>query len=209
MEPWRFRAWTGAVVDGIQPKPRSRSGASRPAVHRRWFALLLIPIACAAIAADDTPAQQQAASRFASTGMTTTLQGCDLPRTCGGIAPIRQEQTRRETSNDFKVDQRTLEFDGLTLELYYVLESPAPVGKSAHPYRDPLVLRLRLSDRRWPVAQGLGVGAKQTEVMRALGRGGPIGACNEYANTAREDRVTFCFKQGRVSSIEWVPWNDM
>jgi hypothetical protein len=173
-----------------------------------WLALALVPIPSLALATGDTPAQKQAASRFASTGMAATLRRCELPRRCGGQAPTRTQKTRRETSNDFKVDQRTLEFDGLTIELSYLLEAPAPVGKSAHPYRDPQVLRLRLSDSRWPVGQGLGVGATQARVVRALGQGIARGACNEYVDPVREDAVTFCFEKGRVGSIEWVPWYD-
>lgn len=176
---------------------------------RRWLAALaLIPVATAAVAMGDTPAQQRAASRFAATGMAPTLRRCDLPRTCAGAKPSRQDRRQRETGNDFQVDQRTLAFAGLTIELFHLLRSPPPADKAAHPYRDAHLLRLRLSDARWPVAHGFAVGTPRARVVRVLGRGNERGACNEYIDRASEDMATVCFERDRISSIEWVPWND-
>lgn len=184
----------------------------RPRASRGWrrrlAALLLIPVATASVAMDDTPTQRRAASRFATTGMGQTLKQCDLPRICAGAKPLRQDSRQRETSNDVKVDQSTLEFVGLTVELFYLLQRPSRVSKAVRPYRDAHLLRLRLSDARWPVAHGFKVGTPRARVVSVLGRGIERGACNEYIDPASEDAATVCFERGRVGSIEWVPWND-
>jgi hypothetical protein len=186
-----------------------RNGSPRRAAQlaHAMLALLLFATAPLLFAKDDSSAQKRAAA-FASTGMATTLARCDLPRSCAGRLPTYQDHHKRETSNDYKVDQRTLTFDGLTVEFWYVLDLPPPAVKPAHPYRRPQILRLKVSDRSWPVAQGLRVGTDRATVARVLGMRAQQGDCSEYVDESTQDAVTLCFKHDRVDSVEWVPWND-
>ncbi len=145
---------------------------------------------------------------FASNGMYTTLKECVLPTTCGGEPFFKQKQVKRQTSNDHDVDQRTVYFDGLTIELWYVLAYPYPSKKVKDPYKRPEILSVEVTSPRWRVAHGLRVGVKRSMVLKKLGIGQVQGSCMEYVNEHKQDSVTFCFQDDRVKNIKWVPWND-
>ena len=176
--------------------------------HVCFAALGLWLSASMAFAAEASRIQKEAASLFASKGMITTLGACVLPKTCALMQPVKAQRDRRTTSNDFVVDQRTLTFDGLLVEFWYVLDAPALVGEPKHPYDHPQILRLLVSKDRWPVAQGLRVGTSKAMVVRKFGPGVERGDCTEYVNDDKEDMVRFCFRKNRVHSIEWMLWND-
>lgn len=74
MERWRFGAWTSAVSGRgttADASPAAQLFASR---LRGWLARAWVPLPSLALATADTPAQQRAASRFASTGVAATLR---------------------------------------------------------------------------------------------------------------------------------------
>ncbi|SRR5581483_9941134 len=152
---------------------------------------------------------KQRADEFASHGAEATLKECNLPISCGGKPFVKEERERRETSNDVVVDQRTLHFDGLDIELWYTLEYP-PGKPIQNPYQQPpAILSVSITGPMWTVANGLRIGVTTDKVAEVLGGSGIArDGCVEYVNDSKQDSVTLCFKANRLSSIHWQPWND-
>jgi hypothetical protein len=160
-----------------------------------------------ALAAGDIDRSKKSADEFVSKGYNFTLKQCNLPETCGGKRAQQKQRKVRITSNDLRVDQRTLSFAGLTVELWYVLEY-SPGKRSLEPYKKPEILALTVTGSDWPVMYGLRVGMPRSAVVKKLGDGGGKNECHEYVNEEKQDGVTICYKNDRIKSIQWTPWND-
>jgi len=174
-----------------------------------YFAIPIIAI-CGlsnAFAVDNSAQVRNRADEFASKGMEFTLKECSIPTTCGGMPFIKQRKEKRETGNDLVVEERTLEFEGLIVELGFALEYP-PGKAIKDPYKHPSILGLTITQPRWPVVHGLRVGVDRALVIQTLGEGTIQGECIEYVSVKKQDSVLICLKNNRVNSIKWVPWSD-
>ena len=187
-----------------------RAGAKRFITSFSFLLMLGVLLsATSAGATEGTAKLTRRAEQLASRGLAMTLKTCTLPRTCGGTAPWRHTKIKRQTGNDLDVDQRTLYFPGLVIELWYELDYNDPHrAKPVHPYRHPLILQMTVTDKRWPVEYGLHVGVSRAEVYRKLGAQGTHQACARYGNEKEQDEIVFCFENDRVRQIQWTPWND-
>ncbi len=151
--------------------------------------------------------------RFAAKGVAPTLALCHLPLECGGQKPRhRTAKPIRETGNDSIIDERRLEFDGLRIQLFYAASdmSAPPASWDALARQAPSVLEITITSARWPVMDGLRVGTERSVVERTLGSRLAAGddACEDFADEATQDTVTFCYAGGKVRSIRWTPWWD-
>src|SRR5579859_1980797 len=127
--------------------------------------------------------KKQRADDFASNGAQVTLKECNLPVSCGGKPFTKEEREPRETSGDLVVDQRTLHFDGLDIELWYALEYP-PGKAIQNPYQQPpAILSVTVTGPMWTVANGLRIGVTTDKVKEVLGGNVPNqDGCAEYVN---------------------------
>jgi hypothetical protein len=182
-----------------------------PRLARHAAALVLaasiLPSAFADAGAD---ARDARARRFVDEGMNVTLAVCDLPKTCRRQAPLRATQELRETGNDSKIDQRSLAFDGMEIELIYAQDTPATSRAArAEELRHPDVLELTVTTSKWPVAEGLRIGTPRAEVERVLGaRGEASDACVTYADVDTQNEALLCYAGDRLVAIKWTQWWD-
>ena len=152
-------------------------------------------------------------ARFAAKGVAPTLALCHLPLECGGQKSLhRTAKPIRETGNDSIIDERWVEFDGLLIQLFYAAsdKSAPPASWEALARQAPAVAELTITSARWPVMDGLRVGTDRSVVERTLGSrvAAGDGACEDFADEATQDSVTFCYADGKVRSIRWTPWWD-
>lgn len=159
------------------------------------------------------PIKVTAASDFAKNGPATTLSICQLPETCNNLSPSEKRKTIQETSNDTLIEKRELHFQGLKVELIYVLgDSTLPAKQQSRQtiYEEPFITSLIVTSPDWPIWNGLKVGSSRSSVEGALGKTGTGAAdeCVTYANEDSQDEAIICYEAKKVVSIEWRPWWD-
>lgn len=162
--------------------------------------LLLLIFACTSrvALAEDWLERAERLNDFAGSGWAFDI-GSSLAEVERLEKLLRQDVT--ETRNRHvkgQVDEaRVLHFDGLVVRMYF------PAKDHGHLQ----ITGVTISKRRWPVKQGLGVGAPWDAVKEKLGEPNEKQATSaKYCGES--DCVIFSLLNGRVSRITWDLYHD-
>lgn len=142
-----------------------------------------------------TVAQQQRVDRFIADGRDFTL-GNTREEIIANLGEPKKETVAniKNRHNPNQTDKYyTLEYDGLTVEIYHVTASDRQLLDS-----------VTITDAQYPVKYALGIGTTGTHVTEVLGppneRSGNI---STYQDEQGLNRVLFTISKNRVNRIEW------
>ncbi len=135
------------------------------------------------------------AAAFVKAGAETSLRGCDLPHNkCGMLRFIVIDRGSGE-SNDEKRTWRKMRVDGLEVSAIFPVAAPSGF----------YLEELRISSSRWPVLNGLVIGAPRRLVAEKIDPPSDVNenGCDIYFSDALQGDATFCFTRGKIRTIMW------